>query len=108
MAISEDKESVFRKLGIPAAVGAIGAGAGLLLTRKKQPKGSETNRKQTGIGDLTDDLRRKVSSLGGKNDSSRQKSSSDARPASDFDADEYSDRRREREERRKSRKRAKA
>ena len=35
MAILEDKRSAVRKFGLPTAAGALGAGAGLFLTRKR-------------------------------------------------------------------------
>ena len=103
MANTEDKGKALRKFALPTLVGAIGTGAGLFLTRKQTP-GSSKDGNSRGIGDLADDLRRKLDSVLNGRDESRAKGQS---PPRDFIPDEFAERRHEREERR-DRRRAKA
>ena len=91
MAFSEDIENGARKLFLPAAATVVGAGAGLVLTRKPVRKSIRTD-----LGDLADDLRAKVDSAIGK---VRPTSHSDRR----IDSRELHQRLREREQRRNSR-----
>jgi hypothetical protein len=108
MAILEDKRTALRKAVLPTAAGAIGAGAGLFLTRKRTLRDSMPNLNDLGIGDLADDLRRKLDSVLAKADlSSRTGSSSDSRGSRQLDPAEFEKRRREREQRR-SRRRARS
>ena len=102
MAILEDKETALRKFALPAVAGVVGTGAGLFLTRKQTPRRS-TNNGTRGIGDLTDDLRRKLDSVLNKSNPSRREGLSDSQPTGDFIPEEYGERRREREQRRRRR-----
>ena len=67
MAILEDKEARLRNLIVPAAASLVGAGAGLVLTRKPVRTALPDRDK---IGELTDDLREKLDSVVGKVQSS--------------------------------------
>jgi hypothetical protein len=71
MAILEDKASRVKNLIVPAAASLVGAGAGLVLTRKPM-RGSmpDLNGLGHGIGDLAEDLRGKVDAVLGKAQSS--------------------------------------
>ena len=103
MAIVEDNERALRRFALPAVAGVVGmAAAGLFLTRKQKAR-SSTNDNNRGIGDLTDDLRRKLDSVLDKSNPSRRENLSDSQPPGDFIPEEFGERRREREERRRSR-----
>ena len=67
MAILEDKATRVRSLIVPAAASLVGAGAGLVLTRKPM-RGSMPD--LNGLGDLAEDLRGKVDAVLGKAQSS--------------------------------------
>jgi hypothetical protein len=69
MAILEDKASRVKNLIVPAAASLVGAGAGLVLTRKPM-RGSMPDLNGFGIGDLAEDLRGKVDAVLGKAQSS--------------------------------------
>ena len=92
MALNEDIGSGARKLLLPAAATVVGAGAGLVLTRKPVRKSIP----RLDLGDLADDLRTKVDSAIGK---ARSTSHSGRR----IDSRELHQRVREREKRRNSR-----
>jgi hypothetical protein len=106
VAIREEKQRALRKFVFPTVAGAIATGAALFLTRKQKSRGSDDGNGR-GIGDLADDLRRKLDSVLSKSDQSRAEDRSDSRPAGDFIPDEFAERRREREQRR-DRRRARA
>jgi hypothetical protein len=69
MAILEDKRARLRSLIVPAAASLVGAGAGLVLTRKPV-RNAMPELNGLGIGDLADDLRGKLDSALGKAQSS--------------------------------------
>jgi hypothetical protein len=102
MAIVEDNERALRRFALPAVAGVVGTAAALFLTLKQKTR-SSTNDNSRGIGDLTDDLRRKLDSVLNKGEQSSHDGLSDARPPADFIPEEFGERRREREERRRSR-----
>jgi hypothetical protein len=102
MAILEDKETALRKFALPTLAGVVGTAAGLFLTRKQKPR-SSTNDNNRGIGDLADDLRRKLDSVLNKGEPSSHDGLSDAQPTGDFIPEEFGERRREREQRRRRR-----
>ena len=111
---TENEQSGLRKLVLPAAVSIAGAGAGLVLSNKSKVKDSVPELKG-GVGDLMTDLRSKLDSVLGKGNSSN--GSSDGESArestgssgssgsseSTYTADEFAARRRDRQERRTSR-----
>jgi hypothetical protein len=104
MAILEDKPNTLRRFGLPTAAGALGAGAGLFLTRKNKSRGGMPNLGDLQIGDLAEDLRDRVSSALQKVDpSSRTKSAFDSRGSRRIDPDELEKRLRDREQRRNRR-----
>jgi len=108
MAILEDKQSAVRKFGLPTAAGALGAGAGLFLTRKRNLRDALPNLGERGFGDLAEDLRDRVESVLHKADGpGRMKSTSSARGSRGLDPDELERRRHDREQRR-NRRRAKS
>jgi hypothetical protein len=108
MAILEHKPTALRRFGLPTAAGALGAGAGLFLTRKQQMSGSLPKLGDLGLGDLADDLRGRVESVLQKAEpTARLKSAFDSGGNRHLDADELERRRREREQRR-SRRRARS
>ena len=108
MAILEDKQTAVRRFGLPTAAGALGAGAGLLLTRKRKLGGSMPKLGDLGLGDLADDLRDRLESVLQKAEpTARMKSAFDSGSSRHFDANELERRRREREQRR-SRRRARS
>jgi hypothetical protein len=94
-----------RKFAAPAAAGVIGAVTGLFLTRTQASGRSMPNMPDLGIGDLADDLRRKLDAVLNKTNVSPGDGASDSRPTRHIDPDELAQRRREREQRR-SRRRA--
>jgi hypothetical protein len=104
----EDKGPALRKLGIPVTAGAIAAGAGLILTRKKSGH-SLPGINDLGVGDLADDLRRKLDSVLNRTDQPKDQPKGERRSASPasrhVDLDELAQRRREREQRRSQRRR---
>ena len=65
MAKLEDKGARVRNLIVPTAASLVGAGAGLVLTKKPVRK-SMPDIHNLGIGDLADDLRDKVDAALGK------------------------------------------
>ena len=98
-----------RKALVPGAASVVGAGAGLLLTRKNRNlRAALPDLKDLGVGDVADDLRGKLDSVLGKaTDSGRaETSSTQKRPT--LTAKELETRRQEREERRNRRQRARA
>ena len=104
MAILEDKQGALRRFGLPTAAGALGAGAGLFLTRKGKSGGGMPNLGDLQIGDLADDLRDRVGSVLQKADpSSRMKSAFDSQGSRRIDSDELEKRLRDREQRRNRR-----
>jgi hypothetical protein len=108
MAILEDKQAPLRRFGLPTAAGALGAGAGLLLTRKRKMSGSMPKLGDLGLGDLADDLRGRVEAVLQKAEpTARMKSAFDSGGGRHLDANELGRRRREREQRR-SRRRARS
>ncbi len=108
----EDKGPALRKLGIPVTAGAIAAGAGLILTRKKSGH-SLPGINDLGVGDLADDLRRKLDSVLNRTNQPKEQPKDQpkgerrsASPATrHVDLDELAQRRREREQRRSQRRR---
>ena len=82
--------------------GVVGTAAGLFLTRKQTPRRSTGNGTR-GIGDLTDDLRRRLDSVLNKSNPSRGEGLSDSQPTPDFIPEEFAERRRERGQRRRRR-----
>jgi hypothetical protein len=68
MATLEDNDGAVRKLLVPAAVSAAGAGVGLLLTRKRNSSLRDSLPGLDGVGDLAEDLGAKLGSLLGKGD----------------------------------------
>ena len=105
MGIREDKGTALRKLALPAAAGALAAGASLLLASKQKLRDSIPNMNDLGIGDLSVDLRRRLDSVRSKTEQTQRDSLSASQPTR-VDP-KYKKRRREREQRR-SRRRAKA
>ena len=55
-------KEALQRFGLPTAAGIIGAGAGLILTKKRDVGGSVSGIKN-GVGDLVDDLRQKLESV---------------------------------------------
>ena len=90
-----------RKLVLPAAVSLAGAGMGLVLSSRSKLKESVPDMKD-GVGDLTTDLRNKLDSVLGKDDSS-QKSTQSKGARSTYSRSQLAARRRERQERRERR-----
>ena len=104
MAILEDKQKAVRRFAVPTAAGALGAGAGLFLTRKQKVRGAMPNLGDLGIGDLAEDLRERVESVQGRTEpSARMQSAFNSSGDRRLDADELGKRRREREQRRNRR-----
>jgi hypothetical protein len=97
MALNQDIGSSAKKLLLPAAATIAGAGAGLALTKKSVRK-ALPDLGDRGIGDIADDLRSKLDSAIGK----VQPSSSQSH-GRHIDSQELHQRRREREQRRSSR-----
>jgi hypothetical protein len=98
-------KSALQKFGLPTAAGAIGAGAGLVLTRKPGTGGSSLP-DMKGDGDLFDDLRGKLESAIGRDDTNAGSSSEPVGGrggGARRSLDEIASRRREREQRRKKR-----
>ena len=104
MAILEDKETALRKLALQTAAGVVGTATGLFLTRKQKPRGSKNDNNRA-IGDLADDLRRKLDSVLNKSNPSRREGLSDSQATGDFIPEEFWERRHEREQRRRRRRR---
>ena len=104
MAILEDKRATLRKTVLPAAASLVGAGLGLVLTKKPNVADALPDRGHLGVGDLADDLRSKLDSVLDKLPASaRSVQTSVTRRASTLGSDEFERRRRDREERRKQR-----
>jgi hypothetical protein len=103
MAILEDKETALRRLAVPAVAGVLAAAAGLFLTRREKAGRSMPNMPDLGIGDLADDLRRKLDAVLNKTNPSGGDGPSDSRPTRHIDPDELAQRRRERQQRRSRR-----
>jgi hypothetical protein len=105
MALHEDIGREAKKLVLPAAASLAGAGAGLALTRKSV-RDAMPDLGDRGIGDLTDDLRKKLDSVIGKRESSSTRargSSSSSSGQRRLDSSELRQRRDEREQRRSKR-----
>ena len=96
----DDKETLLRKLWVPAAAGIAGAGAGLAFTRKQNNGKSFPN---LHVGDITDDLRERVESILHVGQSSSRSDSSRDSGGSHLDKDELESRRSERQQRRQRR-----
>jgi hypothetical protein len=94
------KDGGWRKLLVPGAASLVGAGAGLALTRGQSLRRSLPSLDDVGIGDLADDLRTKLNSVIGKDDSGRTRARTSSTPLS---SSELKARRDRREERRKQR-----
>jgi hypothetical protein len=115
MEILEDNDGAVRKLLVPVAVSAAGAGVGLLLTRKGSSSLRDTLPSLDGVGDLAEDLGEKIGSLlgkaGGTNGGSAGKNGAGKEPSrasvDTVSPTELEKRRREREEHR-ARRRAKS
>jgi hypothetical protein len=92
-----------RKALVPGAASVVGAGAGLLLTRKNRNlRAALPDLKDLGVGDVADDLRGKLESVLGKTTDSRAATSSTQKRQT-LTAKELETRRQEREERRNRR-----
>ena len=100
MAILEGKGANVRNLVVPAAATLVGAGAGLVLTRKPARK-SLPDLHNLGIGDLADDLRGKLDAVIGKAQSSSGNGSRSSRTR--LSATQLEERVRAREQRRTER-----
>jgi hypothetical protein len=108
MAILEEKQTALRRFALPTAAGALGAGAGLFLTRKQKLRDAMPNIGDLAIGDLADDLRGRVESVLHKAEpSARMKSAFGSGGDRQLDPDELEKRRHDREQRR-NRRRAKS
>lgn len=102
MAIVEGKEQALRKFALPAVAGLAGTAAAVFLTGKQKARGP-ANEVSRGIGDLTDDLRRKLDSVLNKSTPSPREGLRDSQPTPTLIPDEFAERRREREQRRRRR-----
>jgi hypothetical protein len=104
MPIKDETRATLRKLLVPAASLA-GAGAGLALTRTRTDKlrGALPTLDDLGVGDLTDDLRSKLSSAVAKLDSGASSLRAGVSTSGPLDSAELEARRRRREARRKQR-----
>ncbi len=101
MAILEDKRSAVRKFGLPTAAGALGAGAGLFLTRKRSLRDAVPSFGERGFGDLAEDLRDRVESVLHKAEPpARMKSTFRSGVNRRLDSDDLARRRRDRQQRR--------
>jgi len=104
MAKLEGTQKTLRRFGLPTLAGALGAGTGLLLTRKNKSGGGMPNLGDLQIGDLADDLRERVQTVFHKAEpSSRAKSASNSSGGRRLDRDELDRRLQERQERRSNR-----
>jgi hypothetical protein len=105
-----------RQLAVPAAVGLAGTAVAVILTRKpklaevvSKLRGVMPEARPPGIGEITDDLKRRLDSVLGKGGGAGEEQAGveDETP-SDFDTSESERRRRERGERRERRRRGAA
>jgi hypothetical protein len=104
MAILEEKQTALRKFVLPTAAGALGAGAGLFLTRKRNARGATPSFGDLGIASLADDLRGRVESVLHKADPSmRVRSAFESAGSGRLDSGQLEKRRHEREQRRNRR-----
>jgi hypothetical protein len=96
------KDGGWRKLLVPGAASLIGAGAGLALSRGQSLRRTLPSLDDVGIGDLADDLRTKLNSVIGKDDTGkgRRTTTTSSKPLS---SSELEARRSRREQRRKQR-----
>jgi hypothetical protein len=98
-------KSAVQKFGLPTAAGAIGAGAGLILTRKPST-GRSSLPDMKGVGDLFEDLRGKLDTVIGREGGNGSSSSASGRGGGQgrqLTPDQIASRRREREQRRNKR-----
>jgi hypothetical protein len=99
-------KSALQKFGLPTAAGAIGAGAGLILTRKPST-GRSSLPDMKGVGDLFEDLRSKLDTVIGRDGGNGSSSSAPGRGGGgqgrQLTPDQIASRRREREQRRNKR-----
>ena len=99
--MSEDNGNAvgrLRQFVLPAAVSLAGAAVGLVLSNRSKLKESVPDVKD-GVGDLTTDLRNKLDSVLGKNDSSQKPTQSNDTSGT-YTPSQLAARRRERQERR--------
>jgi hypothetical protein len=106
MPLHEDIGRGARKLFLPAVASVAGAGAGLVLTRKSV-RTAIPDLGDLGIGDLADDLRKKLDSVIGKGHSPARLGQGSGSSQRRIDSRELHQRLREREQRR-SRRRARS
>jgi hypothetical protein len=100
MALREDIGRGTKKLVVPAAASLVGAGAGLVLTRKSVRKAMPD---LGDLGNIADDVRTKVESVVGKAQRSRDGERTASSGLRHIDPRELDQRLREREQRRKAR-----
>jgi hypothetical protein len=95
-----------RKLLFPAVVSVVGGGLGWLLSRNpKQLAQAIPQLPQGGFGELKDDLRGRLDSVLGKDESESQpEQRADTSKPDERDMSEFEERRRERQQRREERK----
>jgi hypothetical protein len=96
----DDKQTMLRKMWVPAVASIAGAGAGLAFTRKQNLGKSFPN---LHVGDITDDLRKRLESVLNMSHSSSRSKSSDGSSVPRVNRDELQRRRNEREQRRQRR-----
>jgi hypothetical protein len=93
-----------RKAVVPGAASVVGAGAGLLLTRKNRNfRAALPDLKDIGVGDIADDLRGRLESVLGKTSEPGRSATNSSHERRTLDGNELATRRQEREERRSRR-----
>ena len=100
MATNEGTNGSWRKLLVPGAASLVGAGVGLALTRTNKLRDSLPSLGDVGIGDLAEDLKKKLSSTGSASNSGGGSSSRSRRTLDNGELEEH---RRRRADRRKQR-----
>jgi hypothetical protein len=102
MATNEGTNESWRKLLVPGAASLVGAGVGLALTRTNKLRDSLPSLGDVGIGDLAEDLKKKLSSTGSASNAGG-KSESNSSSRRTLDTGEFEEHRRRRADRRKQR-----
>ena len=97
------KNGGWRKLLVPGAASLVGVGAGLVLTRGQSLRRALPSLDEVDVGDLADDLRTKLNSVIGKDDSGKTRARRSTASSSPLSSSELEARRSRREQRRKQR-----